>query len=100
MAGEHGTVTFEEACPAFRSQRTTTLAKHFVRSIQTVGGKAGFVQKTGTSDMNVVGPAWGIPIIAYGPGDSRLDHTPNEHVSVEEYRRAIAVMTGVLEQIA
>ena len=35
--------------------------------------------------MNVVGPAWGCPIVAYGPGDSRLDHAPNEQVPVREY---------------
>jgi len=28
--------------------------------------------KTGTSDMNIVGPIWKCPIVAYGPGDSRL----------------------------
>ena len=51
------------------------------------GGTAtrpGFVVKTGTSDMNVVGPAWGCPILAYGPGDSALDHTPGEHIALEE----------------
>ena len=36
----------------------------------------GFVVKTGTSDMNVVAPIWQCPIVAYGPGDSALDHTP------------------------
>jgi LysW-gamma-L-lysine carboxypeptidase len=49
--------------------------------------------------MNVVGPAWGCPIVAYGPGDSRLDHTPDEHVVIEEYRRAIAVLADVLAQL-
>jgi len=52
--------------------------------------------KTGTSDMNVVGPVWHCPIVAYGPGDSNLDHTPHEHILIEEYGRAIAVLTRVL----
>lgn len=47
--------------------------------------------------MNIVGPAWGCPIVAYGPGDSRLDHTPQEHVVLEEYLGAIGVLQRVLD---
>ena len=47
--------------------------------------------------MNVVGPVWQCPIVAYGAGDSKLDHTPQEHVVVEEYERAIEVLKQVLE---
>ena len=89
-------VRFEGACEAFRSPRTTPLAGAFVRAIRAGGGQPGFLHKTGTADMNVVGPAWRCPIVAYGPGDSRLDHTPNEHVSLEEYARAIDVLERVL----
>jgi LysW-gamma-L-lysine carboxypeptidase len=92
-------LTFEGACPAFRSTRTTPLANAFVRAIRTSGGKAGFVLKTGTADMNVAGPAWRCPIVAYGPGDSRLDHTPDEHVSLNEYQQAIGVLAHVLEML-
>jgi LysW-gamma-L-lysine carboxypeptidase len=50
--------------------------------------------------MNVVGPAWGCPILAYGPGDSALDHTPREHISLAEYGRAIAVLKDALARLA
>ena len=46
--------------------------------------------------MNVVGPAWNCPIVAYGPGDSRLDHTSNEHLDLAEYRQAIAILSRAL----
>ena len=46
--------------------------------------------------MNVVGQAWNCPIIAYVPGDSNLDHTPNEHIDLTEYRQAIAILSRVL----
>jgi LysW-gamma-L-lysine carboxypeptidase len=50
--------------------------------------------------MNVVGPHWpGTPIVAYGPGDSSLDHTPDEHINLSEYLQAIEVLRGVLEQL-
>ncbi len=48
--------------------------------------------------MNVVGPAWNVPIVAYGPGDSRLDHTPEEHIRLDEFLRAIRVLRRVLEE--
>jgi LysW-gamma-L-lysine carboxypeptidase len=46
--------------------------------------------------MNVVGPAWQCPIVAYGPGESALDHTPDERIVLSEYLRAVRVLTEVL----
>ena len=34
--------------------------------------------------------------MAYGPGDSSLDHTPNEHIDVRAFERAIEVLERVL----
>jgi len=84
----------EEA--AFQTTRTTPLARSFVAAIRARGGQPSFKRKTGTADMNVVGPVWGQNIAAYGPGDSRLDHTPQEHVHVTEYIHAIDVLELVL----
>ena len=50
--------------------------------------------------MNVVGPIWGQNIVAYGPGDSRLDHTPQEHIRLAEYTHAIDVLERVLSSLA
>jgi acetylornithine deacetylase/succinyl-diaminopimelate desuccinylase-like protein len=50
--------------------------------------------------MNVVGPVWGENIVAYGPGDARLDHTPQEHIVIDEYLHAIDVLESVLRQLA
>ena len=49
--------------------------------------------------MNLVAPVWATPILAYGPGDSTLDHTPDEHIFIAEYLRAIDVLTDVLLQL-
>jgi acetylornithine deacetylase/succinyl-diaminopimelate desuccinylase-like protein len=46
--------------------------------------------------MNVVGPHWGQNIVAYGPGDARLDHTPQEHIRIAEYSAGIDVLSAVL----
>lgn len=98
LAGPAQIVT-SGGCEAYQSPRTTALASAFVRAIRTQGGTPGFLHKTGTADMNVVGPAWDVPIVAYGPGDSRLDHTPDEHIELEEYRRAITVLADVISAV-
>jgi LysW-gamma-L-lysine carboxypeptidase len=38
-------------------------------------------------------------MLAYGPGDSALDHTPHEHIDLAEYARAIAVLTAALSAL-
>jgi len=84
---------------AFVSDKDTPLTRAFRAAIRAHGGQPRFLNKTGTSDMNVVGPAWNCPIIAYGPGDSALDHTPDEHIDLDEYLRAIRVLTHALEHL-
>jgi len=84
---------------AHLSPRDTVLSRLFRRAIRQTGSKPRFVTKTGTSDMNVVAPIWNCPIVAYGPGDSSLDHTPDEHLDLDEYGRAIDVLTRVLNSL-
>ncbi len=89
---------FRGAQEAFRASKGTPLVAAFLRGIREEGGEPRFVLKTGTADLTVVGPAWfGVPMAVYGPGDSRLDHTPTEHVVIEEYLRAIRVLRRVLQ---
>jgi LysW-gamma-L-lysine carboxypeptidase len=49
--------------------------------------------------MNIVAPIWQCPIVAYGPGDSQLDHTPDEHLPLSEYLQAIAVLQNALGRL-
>jgi LysW-gamma-L-lysine carboxypeptidase len=81
---------------AHRSEKSTPLVKAFLKAIRQQGGTPKFKVKTGTSDMNVVAPHWQCPILAYGPGDSVFDHTPQEQISVREYGQAIDVLTSAL----
>ena len=87
------------AIPAYRCEKNTPLVRAFLSSVRAQGGKPGFVLKTGTADMNIVAPVWGCPALAYGPGDSNLDHTPDEHLSVQEFHRAVAVLEGALGRL-
>jgi LysW-gamma-L-lysine carboxypeptidase len=87
---------FYPSDPPFQAEKNTPVARAMLRAIRAEGGRPRFKLKTGTSDMNVVGPAWGCPIVAYGPGDSSVDHTPDEHIVVEEFRRAVDVLARAL----
>ena len=84
---------------AHRAEKNTPLARLCLNAIRDVGGKPSFVYKTGTSDMNVVAPIWNCPILAYGPGDSALDHTANEHVALADYERAQQVIAEVIRNL-
>lgn len=87
--------------PAWRSSNQGALPRAFRSAIRSVGSvRPGFLVKTGTSDMNVVGPVWGCPMVAYGPGDSSLDHTPNENLNLDEYWTAIQVLEAALRRLA
>jgi LysW-gamma-L-lysine carboxypeptidase len=81
-----------------RTTRTSPLARAFARAIVAVGGQATFKEKSGTSDMNILFPAWRCPMVAYGPGDSRYDHTPVERLSIADFARSITVLRGVLSR--
>ncbi len=82
---------------AYQSDKNNPLVRAFLAAIRHQGGRPGFVLKTGTSDMNIVGPVWQCPLIAYGPGDSTLDHTPDEHIGLAEWQQSVAVLITALE---
>jgi [amino group carrier protein]-lysine/ornithine hydrolase len=86
--------------PAYLAQKNNPLVREFLRAIRSTGGEPGFVLKSGTSDMNVVAPGWNCPILAYGPGDSALDHTDNEHIPLAEYQQAVVVLQKILLSIS
>ena len=92
------TAMFRGREQAWRGDRSNALVRSFLAGLRShdAGAQLGFVLKTGTSDMNVVAPLWKCPIVAYGPGDSSLDHTPNEHLQLDEYWKAVNVLEQTL----
>ena len=49
--------------------------------------------------MNILA-AWNCPIIAYGPGDSSLDHTSNEHLILDEYYKSIEILKTAIKRLS
>jgi LysW-gamma-L-lysine carboxypeptidase len=89
-------LTFEGRQEGYRTEKRSPVVPPFLRAIRARGGTPRFTLKLGTSDMTVVGPAWGCPIVAYGPGDAALDHTPDERIVLDDYLKAVRVLTEVL----
>lgn len=93
---QDGGLWFDEVTPAVVTKRSTPPAKALVSAIRRQGVRPSLKFKTGTSDMNIVAHAWGVPTVAYGPGDSSLSHTTDELLELSEYLRTIAVLTDGL----
>jgi LysW-gamma-L-lysine carboxypeptidase len=96
LAGEAEVKPAGYAIPAYQCEKNTSLVRAFLGAIRQRGGTPSFVYKTGTADLNVAGPVWKCPALVYGPGDSALDHTPEENLSLEEYARAVDVLAAAL----
>jgi LysW-gamma-L-lysine carboxypeptidase len=99
IAGDAQVERLGYAMPAWRCDKNTRLVRAFLSGIRAQGGEPRFVYKTGTADLNLVAPMWKCPAMVYGPGDSSLDHTPNEHISLEEYAKAVMVLREALKQV-
>jgi LysW-gamma-L-lysine carboxypeptidase len=82
--------------PAWAGEKNTQLVRAFLKGIRSQGGEPRFVYKTGTADLNIVAPIWKCPAVVYGPGDSSLDHTADEHISLNDYIKAVDVLSHVL----
>ncbi|MEM2099337.1 MAG: M20/M25/M40 family metallo-hydrolase [Candidatus Bathyarchaeia archaeon] len=77
---------------AFEVDKNSLLVKAMSYAIRKVTQKpATLLRKTGTGDMNILGRAMNIPIVTYGPGNSHLDHTKDEHIDIREYLAGIEV---------
>lgn len=87
------------AVPGKVVSRSTTLVKSFHRAFGAAGVKPRFLLKKGSSDMNTLATTWnGVPMVAYGPGDAKLDHTPEERVEGPEFRRAQRILQAALRE--
>lgn len=97
-AGELEVLNDVAAC---RADRSNPIVRALITGIRRLEGRPRLVLKTATSDMNTLAEVWrGVPMVTYGPGDSRLDHSENEHVELEEYLRGIDVLRTAIGEMA
>jgi [amino group carrier protein]-lysine/ornithine hydrolase len=85
----------------FEVNKASPLVHVLASSVRKVLNKpATLLHKTGTGDMNILGKAMNLPIVTYGPGDSHLDHTVEEHIEINEYLQSIQVYKEMLVKLA
>jgi [amino group carrier protein]-lysine/ornithine hydrolase len=91
----------EDTVEPFEVNKSSPLVHALSSSVRRVLGKpAMLLRKTGTGDMNILGHAMNMPIVTYGPGDSHLDHTVDEHIVIAEYLAGIEVYKETLLKLA
>lgn len=93
-------IKLKSVANAFEADRRSVLVRALAWAVRkTTLNYAAFSRKTGTGDMNLLGNDLKIPVVTYGPGDSRLDHTPNEHIDLKEYLVSIQVYRKALMKL-
>ena len=86
-------VQVEDQCEPYEADRDSFLARGLSWGVREVRRKpATLTRKTGTGDMNLLGAALKIPMVTYGAGDSKLDHTVDESVDIDEYLDSIKIL--------
>ena len=94
-------MTVEDSNEAFEVNKASPLVHTLSSSVRKVLGKpATLLRKTGTGDMNILGRAMNLSIVTYGPGDSHLDHTVDEHIVINEYLDSIQIYKETLLKLA
>jgi len=94
-----GTVRWDDKVEPVMMSARTRVARACRGAIREAGGEPRLLRKTGTSDMNVYAQHWDCPMVTYGPGNSDLDHAPDEHLGLAEYDASVAVLESVTERL-
>ena len=95
-----GPVEIRESIPAHAGTARGPLAAAFRQAIRAAGATPRMLRKTGTADLNLVAMRWpDVPMVAYGPGDSDLDHAPDERLDLRELDRAVTVLGAALDAL-
>jgi [amino group carrier protein]-lysine/ornithine hydrolase len=93
--------TVEDSVEPFEVNKSSPLVHALSASVRKVLNKpATLLRKTGTGDMNILGKAMNLLIVTYGPGDSHLDHTVDEHIIISEYLDSIQIYKETILKLA
>jgi LysW-gamma-L-lysine carboxypeptidase len=98
-AGRRGvSITFRGVTPPHVEDKNNPVARALRLAIRKNGNTPRVLAKGGTADFNLAS-AWNCPMAAYGPGDSTLDHTSEERISLADFQTSVAVLDEALPLI-
>ena len=90
-------IEFGDVTEPYKTVMSSNLVRAVNRSfLKSMLPRPEYVVKSGTGDMNTYALTFGVDAITYGPGDTKLSHTKEEKVSVEE----IFQCSNILKSIA
>jgi len=99
--GVRATYRIQDQTEPFEASYTSTLVRAMSLSIIDVRKiRPTLLRKTGTGDMNILGNAFKIPVVTYGPGEPHASHTVDERVNLEEYLTSIDIFSRALFHIS
>ena len=88
-----------EYVPPHEVHKSDPVIRAFRTAIRDVTGEPPRVlAKQGTCDFNVLS-TWGCHMGAFGPGDSKYDHSSNEQIEIKEFLRGVEVVKGALPKV-
>jgi LysW-gamma-L-lysine carboxypeptidase len=94
--GQDVEVKLAASMPACMVDKNDPLVRALRVAVRNAGLTPRLLAKGGTADFNFAA-AWNCPMAAYGPGDSKLDHTAEEHIDLNEYLTSAAILKNALE---
>ena len=96
---ETGDVEWSEAIPPFAADARSPVAGALRAGIRSASGDPTHLRKTGTCDANLYAAAWDCPVAVYGPGDSALDHAPDERIDLDAFDRGVETLSTAAHQL-
>ncbi|MCX6772721.1 MAG: M20/M25/M40 family metallo-hydrolase [Candidatus Micrarchaeota archaeon] len=98
LAPSNVTVKVLEGLPGVETSVNHPVCRSMIVAIRESGLHPRYVKKSGSADMNIAVHS-GIPTVAYGSGDSSLDHTPNEVVLIKDYEKSIEIIKRTMKNL-
>ncbi len=89
-----------DSIKGFEVSEEAPLVEAFKEAIRKITEREPILRrKTASCDANLFVAERKTPTVVYGPGNSKLDHAPNENISIPEYLQAIKVLEEVLRKL-
>lgn len=91
-------ISFSGATPPHVVDKNNPVARALRLAIRKSGRTPRVLAKGGTADFNLAA-VWNCPMAAYGPGDSKLDHTEDERISLADFQSSLSILDKALLMI-